>query len=180
MFKIIYYIFMTFVVVVGLMLVVSSFSVTGNYKLFVVRSGSMEPNIPVGSVVFIKPESTYDVGSVITFGRNTRDEIPTTHRIVEKYTETTPPKYLTKGDANDAPDPRQIDHREILGKVFLSVPYIGYAVVVAKEPIGFTILIIVPALIIIFDEIKKIIQEVRKMRRPRHVKQVGETELVED
>ena len=164
MFKVLYYIFITFVVLVGAMLIVSSFSITGNYKLFVVRSGSMEPNIPVGSVVFVKPQQTYDVGNIITFGKNTKTEIPTTHRIVEKHTATTPPTYLTKGDANGADDPREIEEREIIGQVIVSIPYIGYAVAVAKEPIGFTILIVVPAAIIIFDELRKIIAEIKVMR----------------
>jgi signal peptidase len=56
---------------------------------------------------------------------------------------------------------------EIAGKVLFSIPLLGYLVDFAKQPIGFIVLIGVPAAVIAFDELKKIIVEVQHMRRRR-------------
>ena len=119
-FKIIYYIFIAFIVLIALLLIVSVFPITGNYKLMIVQSGSMEPAIKMGSIVMVKPMDDYKIGEVITFGPYTRTKAPTTHRIYDIKVTGGTPSYITKGDANDAPDTREITKRDILGKVLFS------------------------------------------------------------
>lgn len=160
-FKIIYYIFLVFIVAVALLLIVSVFPITGNYKLMIVQSGSMEPAIKMGSIVVVKPASEYKVGDIITFGPVTKTKAPTSHRIYDIKVVDGNPVYITKGDANNAPDQREITKREIIGKVLFDVPYLGFAVEFAKKPLGFALIIIIPAAIIIFDEIKNIFQEMK-------------------
>ena len=163
-FKVIYSIFVAFIVVVALLLIVSVLPITGNYKIMVVQSGSMTPAIKTGSVVVVKPENDYKIGDIITFGPYTRTKAPTTHRIYDIKVQDGQPVYITKGDANNAPDDREIKKSDILGKVLFDVPYVGYAVDFAKKPMGFALIIIVPAAIIIGDEIKKIYGEIRKKK----------------
>ena len=162
--KIIYYAFIAFIVSIALLLIVSVFPITGNYKLFIVQSGSMEPAIKTGSIVMVKPEKDYKIGDVITFGPYTKAKAPTSHRIYDIKVIEGKPYYITKGDANNAPDQREVPKREVIGKVLFSIPYLGYAVDFAKKPIGFALIIILPATIIILDEIKKVFEEVKKMR----------------
>ena len=162
--KIIYYIFIAFIGAIALLLIVSVFPITGNYKLFIVQSGSMAPAIKMGSIVMVKPMNDYKIGDIISFGQATRTKAPTTHRIYDiKVTEGIP-SYITKGDANNAPDRREIRKGEVVGKVLISVPYLGYAVDFVKKPLGFALIIIVPATIIIYDEIRKIFGEVKKKK----------------
>lgn len=163
-FKIIYYVFLAAVVSIALLLVVSIFPITGNFKVLVVQSGSMEPVIHTGSIVIVKPASEYKIGDIITFGPNTKTKAPTTHRIHEIKVQNGIPTYITKGDANNAPDTKEIRKSEIIGKVLFSVPYAGYAVAAAKKPLGFTFIIIIPAAIIIYDEIRKIWEEAKKLK----------------
>jgi len=163
-FKIIYYIFLAFIGAIALLLIVSVFPITGNYKLMIVQSGSMAPAIKMGSVVVVKPADDYKIGDVITFGPHSRTKAPTSHRIYDIKVVDGQPVYITKGDANNAPDAREIQKRDVLGKVLFSVPYIGFAVDFAKKPMGFALIIVVPAAIIIYDEIKKIIQELKIKR----------------
>jgi len=165
LFKIIYYIFLAFILLVAVLLIVSIFPITGNYKVMTVISGSMEPAIKTGSVVIVKPVDEYKIGDVITFGPYSKTKAPTTHRIFDVKVENGQPVYITKGDANNAPDQRQVAKREIIGKVLLDVPYVGYAVAAAKTPAGFTAIIIIPAAVIIYDEVRKIWEEVKKMRK---------------
>ncbi len=162
--KIIYYIFLLFIVIIAALLIVSVFPITGNYKLMIVQSGSMTPAIKQGSVVIVKPAADYKIGDVITFGPYSKTKAPMTHRIYEIKVVDNNPVYITKGDANNAPDTREVQKRDVLGKVLFSLPYVGFAVEAAKKPLGFTLIIIVPAAIIIFDEIKKIIYEVVKKK----------------
>lgn len=110
----------------------------------------------------VKPIDNYKIGDIITFGPYSKTKAPTTHRIYEIKVEGGQPIYITKGDANNAPDAREIAKRDIVGKVLFSVPYVGYAVDFAKKPMGFALIIIVPAALIIFDEIKKIFKEIKK------------------
>ena len=163
-FKIIYYIFIAFIVIIAILLIVSVFPITGNYKLMIVQSGSMTPAIKMGSVVVAKPAENYQIGDVITFGPYTRTQAPTTHRIYDIKVTDGNPVYITKGDANNAPDQREITKRDIVGKVLFSIPYLGYAVDFAKRPLGFSLIIIVPAALIIIDEIKNIYGEIKKKK----------------
>jgi signal peptidase len=141
-FKIIYSIFVAFIVVVALLLIVSVLPITGNYKIMTVISGSMAPAIKMGSVVMVKPAADYKIGDVITFGPYSKTKAPTTHRIYDIKVEGGAPVYITKGDANNAPDARELQKKDILGKVLFSVPYVGYAVDFAKKPMGFALIII--------------------------------------
>jgi len=165
MIKILTYIFGAMVIVIALLLVVSFFPIMGNYKIMIVQSGSMEPTIKTGSIVIVKPAPSYDVGDVITFGPTPRGKISTTHRIVAENIKNGLETYTTKGDSNDSVDLKGVLQKDVLGKVYLSVPFVGYALTAVKEPIGFLILIIVPALLILFDEGKKIFLELKKMKR---------------
>ncbi|MBT9175599.1 MAG: Signal peptidase I W [candidate division WS2 bacterium] len=163
-FKIIYSILVAFIVLITLLLIVSVFPIAGNYKIMVVQSGSMAPAIKMGSIVVVKPADEYKIGDVITFGPYSKTKAPTTHRIFDIKIVNGEPVYITKGDANNTPDTREITKRDVLGRVLLSVPYLGFAVDFVKKPIGFALIIIVPAAIIIFDEMKKIYGEIRKKK----------------
>jgi len=163
-FKIIYYIFLAFIGAIAILLIVSVFPITGNYKLMIVQSGSMEPAIKLGSVVIVKPANDYKIGDVISFGAVTKTKAPTTHRISDIKVENGKISYITKGDANDNPDQREVLKNEVMGKVLFDVPFIGYAVDFAKRPLGFSLIIIVPAALIIIDEIKNIYGEIKKKK----------------
>jgi signal peptidase I len=166
----------TLLVILVLLLGATLLPIPGNYKILTVRSGSMEPAIRTGSIVVMKsargPAAEYKVGDIITFGENTKTIAPTTHRIFE-ITETAGAKtYITKGDANNAPDQKPLAENEILGQALFSVPYAGYAVYAAKQPYGFVLIVVLPALLIIFDEIKNIRQELLRMRKEKDIQPV--------
>lgn len=169
--KIIYYIFVGFIAFIALLLIVSVFPIPGNYKVLTVLSGSMEPKIKTGSVVVVKPAKDYGVGDIITFGKISKTETPITHRIKEVKLSEGNTVYVTKGDANESADPKEISKNEVIGKTLFSVPFLGYAIAFAKKPVGFMILIIIPAIVIIYDELKKIWQEILKMKKKKEKKE---------
>lgn len=173
LFRTIYYLFVAGIMSIALLLVISLAPISGNYKIKVVKSGSMEPYIKTGGIVVIKPSSSYKVGDVITFGQDTKTQIPTTHRIIEAEGEGATRQFITKGDANDSEDPVPTRESDVSGKVIFTAPYMGYILDFAKRPLGFALLVGIPALLIIFDEIMKIVSEVKRIRRK---KLINETE----
>ncbi|MCA9361499.1 signal peptidase I [Candidatus Kaiserbacteria bacterium] len=138
--------------------------IENNIQLKIVESGSMEPNIMTGALVVIKPTNDYKVGDVITFS-GTFSDTPTTHRISEIITERGQQTFITKGDANEEVDTNGVARRNIIGKVILDIPRVGYILDFTRQPIGFGLLIVLPAIMIILGEIEKIWLEVRRVRR---------------
>lgn len=166
LFTTIYWILVAGITGVGLLLIASLVPVSG-VKVKVVKSGSMEPAIHTGGIVVDMPASEYHVGDVVTFGADTKTQIPTTHRIVAIEQVDNNLIFTTKGDANDAPDNGKIRLADIHGKVIFTVPYVGYVLDFAKQPLGFFSLIGVPVLLIIFDELLKISREIQRIRLGR-------------
>ena len=170
--KTIYYICLAFAGSIILLIVISIIPVPGNFKVLTVLSGSMEPAIKTGSVVFVKPahstgsgQADYKIGDIITFGDQEGSEALTTHRIVEIEIEDGKTLYTVKGDANNAADTRKVPSENVVGKTLFSIPFLGYLLNFAKQPIGFILLIWVPAIIIIWEEIEKIRKELK--RKPK-------------
>jgi signal peptidase I len=164
--KIVYYSGFAFIALIALLLIVSTFPISGNIKVMIVQSGSMEPAIRMGSVVVAKPMDSYKAGDIITFELK-GSEYPVTHRIQDIGVVEGKRYYITKGDANEEEDQTEIRKEDIFGKVLVAVPYLGYAINFAQKPIGFALVIIIPGLIIIADEVKKIIREVKKDKKKK-------------
>lgn len=148
---------------VFLAVVLSVLPIPGIYKLYTVQSGSMEPSIKTGSLAVVIPSNTYNVGDVITFTDSANAKTTTSHRIVS-INETS---FQTKGDANENIDAAFVSKNNVIGKVLFSVPYIGYPIGYAKTLPGLIILIVIPATIIIWEEMKKLKKEWLKMKQKR-------------
>ncbi|MBQ6621408.1 MAG: signal peptidase I [Mogibacterium sp.] len=96
------------------------------YQTYVVVSGSMEPAIPVGSMLYVKAcdPATLTEGDVVMFYGNLQQGVPITHRVVENHPEDG--ELVTKGDANDKNDLAPARYENVIGKVRLYVPELGY------------------------------------------------------
>ena len=94
------------------------------YSSYVVVSGSMEPAIPVNSLIYVKScePAELEQGDVILF-YDSRDGVPITHRVVENDTEGQ--KIITKGDANNGNDIRPALYANVVGRVVGHIPGIG-------------------------------------------------------
>ena len=103
------------------------------YGIYEVVSGSMEPEIPVGSVVYVKaarPEEV-EAGDVIAFNKGGS---VITHRVEEnRYVEG---EFITKGDANAENDMNPVGYQELIGRVCLHYPLVGAFLEVCTSSIG--------------------------------------------
>ena len=92
------------------------------YETYNVTSGSMEPTLPVGSVIYVKPvePETVQEGDIIAFYV---DAVVVTHRVVEnRFVEG---EFVTKGDANEMEDFSNAHYRDLVGVVKYHFPYLG-------------------------------------------------------
>jgi len=95
------------------------------YQIYTVISGSMEPAIPTGSLVYTKglaPESVV-AGDVIAFYSETDTGAIITHRVVENRIVSG--EFVTKGDANASEDLNTVKYDYLMGKVEITIPYVG-------------------------------------------------------
>lgn len=128
-------------------------------KSYNVLTGSMEPIIQTGSMIFIQPESSYKIGEIVTYKSG---DITITHRIVDEPIKDGAVYYQTKGDANKSADPKLVAKGQILGAALFHFPVLGKLTSLIKTPIGFVITIVLPTLIFIGFEVWEIKEEYRK------------------
>lgn len=96
------------------------------FQFRAVLSGSMEPALPVGSMLLVKqtPLADIRVGDDITFVRD-KNLTVVTHRVIAVDAENE--LITTQGIANNTPD-SPVYYENVLGVVKVSVPLLGYAV----------------------------------------------------
>ena len=136
---------------------------TQQYDSFTVSSGSMEPEIPKNSLIYTAPTEPVNirVNDTITFTENGKDSY-TTHRVIEVIeTEDKGLKFRTKGDANEDPDPGSVNPEDVVGKVFLTIPFLGGLIYFAKTSAGAFTLVVLPAVGLVLFELYNLFEELR-------------------
>ena len=136
------------------------------WRVDAISSGSMEPQLPTGSLVVTHPveSDAIVVGDMITFRLSTVSENMITHRVIG-IGHNSPLHFQTKGDANDYPDPFTVPARNLIGKICFHVPYVGYITEFLKTPFGFALGLVVPALIIIVVYVRSVWQVLNKHKK---------------
>jgi signal peptidase I len=142
---------------VAVLLPLATFAVASfllGWKLQPVRSGSMEPTYPVGSLLVVEPVDASAVrpGMAVTFADPADGGRLVTHRVVQRAPGDRM-AFLTQGDANATVDPLPVQSREIRGRVRSHVPLLGRALHELRWPRGFLVLAVVPALVLAGTEV---------------------------
>lgn len=136
------------------------------FNAYVVLSGSMLPSIQIKDIVVTKKVAaeTLEVGDIITFiAPDSRyGGISITHRIIEKYYDESigTYSYKTQGDNNNVADTSLVPNNNILGKVILKIPKLGYIQDLLSSKGGVVITILIPCLVILSYDIMKIFKKV--------------------
>jgi signal peptidase len=94
------------------------------WKPYVVTSESMSPALHAGDLILVDPKATsLAVYEIVTYS-DPRGLV--THRVVGQAEDGT---FTVKGDANQRPDLRPVERRQVVGPVRLVLPGIGWPVV---------------------------------------------------
>ena len=131
--------------------------------IVVVVSGSMEPQIHEGDMLFVvgtEPENINSgtiedkTGDIIVFNAqglwSTAPIDPIVHRVINKYQIGDTWYFDTKGDANAIPDAESIPESRVIGVVVGGIPYIGWVKIFLTESgLLIPLLVIISALLLI-------------------------------
>ena len=116
-------------------LVIHLAPVTGVRPL-AIRSGSMAPAIPVGSLVVAVPDvaSKVAAGDVVTVTTGSNQLV--THRVTRVMDAADGPRLELRGDANAAPDPALVPPGQVVGRVAVVIPVLGFVLAALTSPAG--------------------------------------------
>ncbi len=130
--------FLTFSAVLGsLGILIAAAGFIFGVRPVVVISGSMEPGLPVGSMVFTRQAdaSTVKVGEIVTVPRNDGSTGKITHRVIDASTSDGVTTLRLKGDANDIEDPVPYQVEQV-GEFLFHVPGLGTFALALRTPLG--------------------------------------------
>lgn len=139
------------------------------HPVYSVASGSMAPTFDTGDLIIDTPVSGATAshlhkGQIITFSSQatgpSATSVVVTHRI---YQVVTSPEagggrtveYRTKGDANNAPDQSLVPSSAVQGVYARRLPYGGYVLSALHQPITFVILIMIPSVYLVSEEVRR-------------------------
>ncbi len=160
------------------------------FNFFAVKSGSMEPNIPAGSLILAGKYKLEDLkkDDIITYSHTnpeTGEPSIVTHRITKvdkqeieqpvnegENKKITTYEIKTKGDANNEEDHYVLNPGNVIWLYKWHVPKLGYLTTFVQTPQGFIGLVILPAAILIIWEVVSLILYFK-----RHFENKAETEI---
>jgi signal peptidase len=139
---------------------------------YTILTSSMEPGLPPGTLVIVKPIEPTDIriGTVITYQLDSGEPEVVTHRVVEIQSPNLPggtPSFITKGDANSAPDAKPVMSLQVRGAVWYSVPLIGWVNNVVNGDLRAIVIPVVAGLLFLYAGWSIVTSRIDKRRRRR-------------
>lgn len=141
-----------------------------------VMTSSMEPSLPPGTLVVVRPTAPEDieVGDVVTYQLRSGEPTLITHRVTQQQ-RTADGEYIfvTQGDANPDPDPGPILAVQIRGTLWYALPWVGW---VSTLITGEMRAVIVPVIVVLLlgYALWMFVTGVRERRRARAAGSVDE------
>lgn len=122
------------------------------YKTDIIVGQSMEPTIPLYSVIIVEPVKPGDIrrGDVITYEQPDVPGRKVTHRVAEvDRAKDGTPIFRTKGDNNPARDPYETRYDDTGWRVRTHVPHVGWLMLQAQTRGARIALVAAPVLIVL-------------------------------
>lgn len=148
------------------------------YQIKTVLSGSMEPGIKTGSIIFVKTGgdmTRFKENDIITFMQ--KDDKLVTHRVTEVIQNGDQVMYRTKGDNNEEEDLEPVQSSNVVAEYTgITIPYVGYVADFASSKIGILSLVILPGVFLLLYSVFSIWKTIRLIERQMKGKQDNSTE----
>jgi len=137
---------------------------------YTILTSSMEPSLPPGTLVIVKPIDPVDIkiGTVITYQLDSGEPVVVTHRVVGIQGPNLPdadPSFITKGDANSAPDAKPVMTVQLRGAVWYSVPFIGWVNNLVNGDLRAVVIPVVAGLLFLYAGWSIVTSRIDKRRR---------------
>lgn len=167
--KIIFKIINTLIVTLTVLAVLSFVGVKFlGIQMFTVLSGSMEPEYPTGSLIYVKEVETDEiqVGDVITFMLS--ETTTATHRVIEVIDDSDGTvSFRTKGDANEIEDAKPVYEENVIGTPILTIPKLGVLMNKVQSPPGRYVAIGIAVVLIFFVFITDSLTDDKKKKKQK-------------
>ncbi len=130
-----------------------------DYPLQAVVSGSMIPTLKVGDLVLVQYVNPLNIkaapltGDIIIFRSPYNPGEFIVHRAIANITVNNQIYFTTKGDNNFSQDPWSVPAGNIVGKVVLRIPLLGYLKIYLGTPLGMTIVVVLILFLLFVDYI---------------------------
>lgn len=126
------------------------------YSMFRVTTGSMEPELPVGTLLVANEVSISEirVDDIVIFRSKSSDMLGAviTHRVINILENSNGQIFLeTKGDANQYPDASYVEQKNLIGRVVYNTSSgnpVSELMSIITSPIGFFACIVFPCLVL--------------------------------
>ena len=141
----------------------------GNAEFLLVQGQSMLPTIEPGSLVIIKSKPSYEIGDVVSYSTEKYSDFggrTIVHRIIKETNEG----FIIKGDNNPKPDPGTISPSAIRGEVVLFTPFLGYVLVLLRNPLVMGVLAVAMMMAQMKTKKKKKNQQIEIEKKPKKKK----------
>ncbi len=135
------------------------------YDMNIVLSDSMKPVFSAGDLVITVPPGgifgkEIEPSSIVLYDNGNELII---HRVVSVDGNI----LVTKGDANEEPDPRLVETHQVKGIYLFGLPRLGYFKMFIETRLGWFLVIIVPAALLLGLIVKDIIKEALGSGKPK-------------
>ncbi len=135
------------------------------FSIYTIVTDSMVPTINVYDIIInkdVKNPTDIKKGDIITFISKgiVSYGMTITHRVNDIYVDekTNEYEYVTKGDHNPIKDDTPAPYSNLIGKVILRFPGLGQVQRFVGTKFGWLVVVIIPALVIIIQDIMKLIK----------------------
>lgn len=139
------------------------------YKPFIILSGSMEPDIMTGDMVFVKETggASLKEGDVIAYRSG---EAVVTHRIIKVTQEEGQTRYITQGDANNTADQTPVRPEDVEGIYCRRIAGAGNLAMYMQTTTGMIVFIVCPLiLLILWDVVRRRLLDKKEISRTREL-----------
>lgn len=145
-------------------LLVAVLVITGKIQILVVLSSSMQPTFTAGDVIITvdTPVSLLKTNDIITYHSPDNTNQLVTHRIVHTINTNTGLAFQTKGDANEQPDRDMVSADKVVGRMVVSIPYVGAVAQVSRSSVGYVLLVLIPGIFVISAEVYSIVKKEKR------------------
>ncbi len=137
------------------------------HSVFRVMSGSMEPTLPVDTLIAVRLSGGEDVqkGDIITFYSKdpSLNGSINTHRVIDITEENGVRAFVTKGDANQIVDRYPVEKQDLVGVVVFSSVLLGKVVRLVSNPVVFVPLILIPLVLLLASNIIRTVRLSKQM-----------------